>query len=186
MTRSIGRTLRDLRRQRGLSLSEVSEAAGVSTSMLSQVENGRSTPTVVVLWKIAHAFDVPMTRFLADFEAVEPATVLRRQEAPVRISGQGRCIWRNLAPDAERGFFELTLKEQASEEVPALAERDWTFVAVIRGEVAVTLDGHRYALGAGDVLKLAARLACSIGNPGTGEAVLHLVSGRSCGAVEPV
>ena len=45
------------REQRGLSMSELAEKAGVSRTHIWQVENGESSPTVDWLRKIAKAYD---------------------------------------------------------------------------------------------------------------------------------
>src|SRR5579859_404207 len=55
----VGKNLRRLRTQRGLSLERLSRASGVSRAMLGQVELGQSAPTINVLWKIARALGIP-------------------------------------------------------------------------------------------------------------------------------
>jgi transcriptional regulator with XRE-family HTH domain len=62
---SIGDTLAALRKARSLSLDQLSRDTGVSKSMLRQVEIGRSSPTISVLWKIANGLRVPFTTLLA-------------------------------------------------------------------------------------------------------------------------
>lgn len=182
MARSIGQVLRGLRRRRGLSLTELSESAGVSTSMLSQIENGRSTPTVVVLWKIAKAFDVPLPRFLEGFESEIQATLVRRQETPLRYSRSGQCLWRNLKPSplAQRGaFFELTVKAQASEDVAAVGERGWVNLALAGGELIVAFGTRRYALRQGDTLQFPADRPYTLINPTAEDALAYLVADSS-------
>lgn len=51
----ISTALRELRAVRNLSLDKLAHESGVSRAMLSQVELGRSTPTITVLWRIARA-----------------------------------------------------------------------------------------------------------------------------------
>ena len=55
MENSIGRKIKELRKSQRLTLAELSGRAGVSASFLSQIENGKQTPTVVTLKKIADA-----------------------------------------------------------------------------------------------------------------------------------
>jgi transcriptional regulator with XRE-family HTH domain len=64
---------------------ELGEATNLAVSYLSRVENGRLTPTVPTLTKIADALSVPLT---ALFDA---APILEaRDVCPVSLSG--RCI----------------------------------------------------------------------------------------------
>ena len=52
----VGVALAALREQRSLSLDDLSRQAGVSKSMLSQIERGQANPTVAVVWRLATAF----------------------------------------------------------------------------------------------------------------------------------
>lgn len=45
--------LKEMRQQRGLSLGQLSELTGLSKSMLSDIENGRSSPTIKTVNKLA-------------------------------------------------------------------------------------------------------------------------------------
>ncbi len=53
LARFLSTTLKQLRQQRGWSLSRLAEATGVSKAMLGQIERNESSPTVATLWKIA-------------------------------------------------------------------------------------------------------------------------------------
>ena len=60
----LGSRLRQLRRSRGLSLSEVAEATGISPSFLSIVENGQSDITVSRLMRLVHWYGVSIADLL--------------------------------------------------------------------------------------------------------------------------
>jgi transcriptional regulator with XRE-family HTH domain len=64
----LGRRLHDLRADRGLAFSALAKEAGVSVSMLSAIERGEKTPTVVVLSRIADGLGLSLSRLLADLE----------------------------------------------------------------------------------------------------------------------
>lgn len=57
-----GRRVRDLRESAGLLQRDVAQSAGIDSTYLSGVENGRRNPTLDVIVAIAHALDVPVTR----------------------------------------------------------------------------------------------------------------------------
>ncbi|GAB3623414.1 acetate metabolism transcriptional regulator RamB [Mariniluteicoccus endophyticus] len=61
---SLGRRLRELRKERDLTLSEVSEMTGLASSHLSMLENGKREAKVSVLQKLAAAYDVTIDDFL--------------------------------------------------------------------------------------------------------------------------
>ena len=60
----MGPALRRLRADRGLSLDRLAAASDVSRAMLNQIELGKSTPTIKVLWKIARALEVPFSALI--------------------------------------------------------------------------------------------------------------------------
>ncbi|MCL2449940.1 MAG: helix-turn-helix domain-containing protein, partial [Polyangiaceae bacterium] len=92
----MGDNLRNLRRGRGLSLEKLARASGVSRAMLSQVELGRSAPTINVLWKIARALGVPFSALITETE-VQPV-VLRQAQAKLLTSPDGSFSSRALFP----------------------------------------------------------------------------------------
>ena len=51
----VGEALAQLRARRQLTLDELSRRAGVSKSMLSQIERNQANPTVAVVWRLATA-----------------------------------------------------------------------------------------------------------------------------------
>ncbi len=64
LARFLSTTLKQLRQQRGWSLSRLAEATGVSKAMLGQIERNESSPTVATLWKIATGLNVPFSTFI--------------------------------------------------------------------------------------------------------------------------
>ena len=63
-TESIAENLRAMRESRGLSFEQLSDLTGVSKSMLRQIENGKSSPTISTIWKIANGLRVSFTSLL--------------------------------------------------------------------------------------------------------------------------
>ena len=60
----VGDTLAALRQAQALSLDALSRKAGVSKSMLSQIERAQANPTVAVVWRLANALGVPLGELL--------------------------------------------------------------------------------------------------------------------------
>src|SRR6266536_3633121 len=78
----IAARVRELRAARELTLDALAERSGVSRAMISRVERGESSPTAVVLDKIATGLGVVLAA-LFDVAPPEPAPVARRAEQPV-------------------------------------------------------------------------------------------------------
>jgi transcriptional regulator with XRE-family HTH domain len=75
----LGRRLRELRTARGLRLSDLAGASGLSVSFLSQVEQGQSDIAVGRLMRIAHALEVRLTE-LVELPAAPARPVVRAGE----------------------------------------------------------------------------------------------------------
>ena len=103
----VGTTLAALRHGQGLSLDELSRRAGVSKSMLSQIERNQANPTVAVVWRLANALGVALSELLEGGKAATPAivTVAAQATPSLRSEGGGHEL-RILGPVELAGQFE--------------------------------------------------------------------------------
>jgi len=62
----VAENLKNYRESRNLSLEKLSQATGVSRSMLSQIENGNTNPSISILLKIASGLKMPFTALLKE------------------------------------------------------------------------------------------------------------------------
>src|SRR4051812_37554439 len=71
----VGGNLRNLRKERALSLEALAKSSGVSRAMLGQIELGQSVPTINVLWKISRALGVTFSALITT-QSTSTTTVL--------------------------------------------------------------------------------------------------------------
>lgn len=69
-----GRTVRRLRKQRGLSQEELAARAGMHLNHLSTIERGERNCGILSLLKLARGLDVPVATLLEEF----PPSLVRR------------------------------------------------------------------------------------------------------------
>ena len=70
----LGETVGALRRERGMTQAQLAEAVGVSTRGVIRIEQGQTSLTVDVLWRLADALDLRVSalmRMAEDREAGE-------------------------------------------------------------------------------------------------------------------
>jgi transcriptional regulator with XRE-family HTH domain len=174
----LGKNLRRLRTRRGYSLERLATLSGVSRAMLGQIETGKSTPTISLLWKVATALDVPFANLLA-VEATSGTAVFRREAAKLLSSSDGRFTSRALFPfEIERRveFYELRLAPNHQEDAEAHAPGTKENLIVARGAVEISTAQNRpVTLAEGDALLFEADVRPSYRNLGSAEAVLYLV-----------
>jgi transcriptional regulator with XRE-family HTH domain len=173
----VGKNLRRLRTERGLSLERLAQASGVSRAMLGQIELGQSAPTINVLWKIARAVDVPFSALITSSQPAG-AKVLRAASAKRLTSSDGSFSSRALFPwDEPRRveFYELRLAPKCVEKAEAHAPGTTENLVVAKGSISVEAGGVVHELGAGDAILFEADAPHVYRNTGAGEAVVYLV-----------
>ena len=173
----VGKNLKRLRTERGLSLEKLAQSSGVSRAMLGQVELGQSAPTINVLWKMARALDVPFSALITS-SASSGAKVLRSEAAKRLMSSDGSFQSRALFPfDEPRRveFYELKLAPKGSEKAEAHAAGTTENLVVARGSVEIVIGNEKHQLETGDAILFEADQAHVYRNAGSSEAVLYLV-----------
>jgi transcriptional regulator with XRE-family HTH domain len=175
---SVGRNLRRIRTRQGFSLERLAKASGVSRAMLGQIETGKSTPTITLLWKIGTALGVPFATLIATQEGVG-TIVLPKSKEKLLSSSRGRFTSRALFPfDAERNveFYELRIAGNHTENAAAHAAGTRENIIVTRGTIEIVVGQERpVLLGEGDAIMFEADVPHSYRNVEPTEAVLYLV-----------
>jgi len=172
----VGANLRRLRRRRGFSLVDLAKISGVSRAMLSQIEIGRSVPSINVVFKVARAFGLPFSAFLTS--ADRRAHHMPASTAKILRSASGNFSTRALFPfSAERKteFYELRLQAGGVEHADAHAPGTLENLIVVRGEVEITTLSGQYLLPAGDALLFQADEPHKYRNIANEEALIYLV-----------
>lgn len=173
----VGKNLRRLRTERGLSLERLARASGVSRAMLGQIELGQSAPTINVLWKIARALDVPFSALITSSQSTG-IKVMREKEAKRLLSHDGSFSSRALFPfDEPRRveFYELRLQPNGVELAEPHAAGTTENLVVAKGAVEIVTGGVAQRLAAGDAILFEADCAHEYRNTGATEALLYLV-----------
>ena len=172
----MGTRIRSLRGGLGLSLDEAAERCGVSRSMLSAVERGEKTPSVLVVHRIAVGLGSNITRLLGE-ERQEPVVVLRRSAQDVARDPSG---WerRNLAPvllDAAFEFMRTTIPAGVDAgEFPPHPPGSREYVAVEQGRLRLTISGTPYQLETGDSITYHGDCWHAFANPGPETCIYYL------------
>lgn len=78
---AIGREVRAHRKQKGITVAELSAQTDLSIGMLSKIENGNTSPSLTTLQTLANALSVPLTSFFRQYE--------ERREAVHTKAGEG-------------------------------------------------------------------------------------------------
>lgn len=145
----LGKKINALRKQKGLTLQQVGEGAGLSAAFLSQVERELTSPSVASLASIAKALDVAPSFF---FPPPQANGLLVRGYArhPFRME-HADVVYARLGGD----FQERTLEPLHVTYPPGYTSEEMThageeFYYVVAGQLVVRLDGEEYKLNPED------------------------------------
>lgn len=174
----LGANLRRLRLRRGLSLDRFARESQVSRAMLSQIELGRSAPTINVVWKICTALRVPFSALISEKESSSSLEVLRANESKILANRAGGFTSRALFPfgsPRQVEFYELRLNGGAAEEARPHAAGTTEYLVMSEGALELEVAGERVALGPGDAVVFEADVQHAYRNSGEQVARLFLV-----------
>lgn len=149
---ALGRRIRELRRQRSLSLQALAELSGVSFSMLSAIERGQKVPSILVMSQIATALGTSIGR-LVDEERLPRVVVLRAAEQRVikDSNGMERRALSPVLPGVEFEFIRITLAPGTNAGTfPPHRPGSREYLAVDSGTLTLTIAGIDYVLHCGD------------------------------------
>jgi XRE family transcriptional regulator, regulator of sulfur utilization len=175
----VGATLQRLRLARGLTLDDLSRIAGVSKSMLSQIEREKANPTIAITWRLANALGVPIGELLSsEARPVARVRVLESHETPTLPGQHAGYVLRILGPMELAGkyeWYELTLAPGG--ELASQAHDPGTneHVTVLHGMLEIDAGGERHKVRVGATARYAADQDHVLRNPGKTEAKALLV-----------
>lgn len=166
----IAQQVRLLRSERGLSLDALSNQCGVSRSMLSLIERGETSPTAVVLDKLAAGLGVPLAS-LFDDPARKSEPVARCADQVVWQDPHSGYLRRNVSPEGSQSptrIVDVTFPPrarvtyEAGARTPAVLQQIW----MLEGRMEIVHGADAYLLETGDCLAMQLDAPVSFYNPG--------------------
>jgi transcriptional regulator with XRE-family HTH domain len=156
----VGRKMRELRQAGGLTLDDLATAAGVSRSLVSQVERGLATPSLMTLRRIAGVLGVPIAAMFggvdagvaADSDRLGQRLVVRRDQRKALHLPDSGMVYELLTADLNRRMELLwgnIPPGATSPDEPSIHEGE-EFVLVIEGELVIIHEDHEFELQPGD------------------------------------
>lgn len=170
----IAERIRSLRQDRGMSLEALAAKCGVSRSMISLIERGESSPTAVVLEKLADGLGV---EFASLFDASAPGgdspdgLVLRRGDQAEWSDPASGYLRRNLSPPVTGQRLQLVEVvfppgERVIFDTGPRSEQVHQQIWMLEGEMAIGTGAAMHLLRAGDCLARLQRAHTVFHNPG--------------------
>lgn len=164
---SVSQKIRRIRREKNITLKELSGKTDLSVSFLSQFERETSSITLVSLKKIAQALNITMKE-LFDDEPDEHASFVHRDSDGSGLMGLEKkyASYERLSGRFEGRKMEsllLRMEPLRSDFKPCTHEGE-EFIYILKGTARFTVDGREYVVGEGESIHYPSTLLHSIVN----------------------
>ncbi|MBQ0889758.1 cupin domain-containing protein [Streptomyces sp. RM72] len=159
----VGPRLRQVRKEREVTLTALSEATGISVSTLSRLESGLRKPSLELLLPIAQAHQVPLDELVGAPQVGDPRV---RAKPIVR---HGRTHWPLTRQAGGLQAFKV-LEPQRSEEPDPRTHEGYEWLYVLSGRLRLVLGEHDVVLSAGEAAEFDTRVPHWFGSTGEGPA----------------
>jgi transcriptional regulator with XRE-family HTH domain len=169
MTYRFGEKIRTVRERRKLTLREVAEQAGVSESLVSQIERNRVSPAIDTLLAIADVLDLDPEYLFADWRRDRSIHIVRGNER--HSFTKPGVLYERLAQVEGRErigieAYKITLEPGASTGGSEYGHPGWELGVVETGKAELTVGNHTHLLKPGDSASFRSDSPHLLANPG--------------------
>ena len=167
----IGPRLRRLRTQRGVTLTALASATGISKSTLSRLETGQRRPTLELLLELSRAYRVPLDDLVGAPDVGDPRVRLK----PGRVKGR-TVIPLTRQPDGMQAWKIVIPTSKVIPEPRAHDGYEWIYV--LSGRMRLVLGDQDWTLGPGEVAEFDTKVPHWFGSTGDEPAEILSIFGR--------
>ncbi len=157
----VGTRIRSVRTGQRKTLKDVEAASGFSSTHISEIERGRTSPTIGALIRIAHALDKDPSFFIEERE-LEETCVTTREERPASVIGidfVGEGIHVDSLTRGVLGgrllMYEVHVEPEAKAAIDRLPETGDMCIYCLAGRCDFLLEGQWSPFGQEDSLHVA-------------------------------
>ena len=158
LNRAVAEYIMRIRKSKKMSMDRTAEVAGVSRSMLGQIERGEANPSVAILGKIAAALKVP-AEVLLENDDFETLALFREVDTKPQRLDSGKAVLRENFPyddvtRLESYFLDLYISARYIPEpsVPGCV----CYLTVLSGTATLVAEDETFRLLERDALRFAA------------------------------
>lgn len=167
----LGARLKELRKEKRLTLKELSDITGLSMGFLSNVERGINSPTISSLQKICAALNITLVELLQT-PRKDRVVVRKSERRVIYTSSDGKTKYEMLV-DGNKKMQPLCITMAPGGiwgEAP-LGHPGEEFGMVIKGKMEIEVDGVPYLLEEGDTIYIDAKAPHKYKNVGNSECI---------------
>jgi transcriptional regulator with XRE-family HTH domain len=169
MRHNFGEKIRTVRERRSLTLREVAEQAGVSESLVSQIERNRVSPAIDTLLALADVLDLDLEYLFSDYRRERAVRIIRKEERSA-FTRPGTLYERlaYLEGPGQEGIeaYAITLEPGAKTGGKEYGHPGWELGIVQEGQAELTVGNQTHRLLPGDSASFMAKSPHVLANTG--------------------
>jgi len=161
----ISNRIKDRRREKNITVQELSVRANVSKGLISQIENSRTIPSLVVLIDIIKALEIDLNSFFKDIRDKEdqsPVIIKRKDDYDhfEKEHAEGFHYHRIFTQSITHSTVDIVILElEANALRPLVQTEAFEYKYVLEGKVEYQFNEEKYILNAGDSMLFDGRIA---------------------------
>lgn len=155
MLSNVGKKVSNYRKTHDVTIKELADQSGLSTSLISQLERGIGNPTISALEALAHTMAITLSDLFSDRISNEDLICYEKDRSIVRqepgLTMENVLVEfaantnlsvqiLKLEPQAKFGNFEIHLEEEC--------------LCVLSGQIVVVFENEEFCLNAGDSIRV--------------------------------
>ncbi|GAA4881362.1 MULTISPECIES: helix-turn-helix domain-containing protein [Saccharopolyspora] len=157
----VGPRLHALRKHRGITLTQLSDTTGISTSTLSRLESGNRKPTLELMLPLARAYGVPLDELVGAPQTGDP----RVHPRPFTRHGMTFIpLTRDIG--GLRAFKQIMPVARTSAAPEQRSHEGYEWLYVLSGRLRLLLGDHDVVLTPGEAAEFDTRTPHGFGNAG--------------------
>lgn len=177
----IAAQIKERRKNKGITIQELAEKASVSKSLISQIENNRIVPSLMVLIDIIRSLDIDLNNFFKEIDrnnSTKTILVKRKDEYAYFEKEQaiGFRYHRVFTKNIEKSTVDIILLElEPHSQRPMVKTEAFEYKYVLSGEIEYQFEHEIIFLSTGDSLLFDGRIPHSPRNIGASTAVIIVI-----------
>ncbi len=155
-----GEKLREVREHKGYTLKIVAQRAGVSESLVSQIERNHVSPAIDTLLALADVLDINLEYLFEEYKRERPVTIIRNNERP--SIHEDEVIYQELprptpsSKDNDIETYAVKIPYGAHTHRGSYGHIGYEMGIIVRGKAKLVYDGKEYELQEGDSVSYSA------------------------------
>jgi transcriptional regulator with XRE-family HTH domain len=149
---NIGENLKKIRTARGLSIDSLYIIAGVSKSMISEIERGIRNPSITILWNIANGLKTPLNYFLKEDNINSPTIYKIGNNSSIEGNGYYFHPLMNFDEDKKFEIYFNEYMPHSQTETSVHYDGVEEYALITCGTLIVHIGDEKFTLSEGDVI----------------------------------